>query len=477
MAPFSPTQEDRTSFGSLYRAAPRVASNASTTIRLSFYIVYYLLNVLFSAELFSFALTLPVFVVCCFNISRIKGNYATAQDMIWLVIYLFFVIAPCQALRLGYFDNNGPVGGLYFDDVEIITAELIVFVFLLVASITTVVASKFYPAGTIETNYQINDRRLTMLLLLNVLAFFLFVLFTGGLGNVLSSREARADGADTPPITTAFLALQAITCFFTCIYVKTRPQGSIILSILSFLSCAFVMALLMVSQNPYNAARFFLLMAYLPVLLIFLSGRIPISLFYVGAMVGLMVLMPILNFTGRYGMSLSEASEQINISQYVFKAPFIDVFDMLVYEVRYLHDGTLFWGRKSLGILLFFVPRSIWTAKETLIAQDMGAELVEMGTAGTDNLSLFFAGEFYADLGFIGVAIGAFFVSLLLTIFGLRQSTRINGLDLHSYIFIAAAPIIVRGPIGGVIPPLFMQMIFLTILTRLLCHRTVPEIT
>lgn len=249
------------------------------------------------------------------------------------------------------------------------------------------------------------------------------------------------------------------------------------LSILSFLSCACVIALLMVSQNPYNTARFFLLMAYLPVLLIFLSGKIPISLFYVGAMVGLMVLMPILNFTSRYGMSLSEASEQINISQYVFKAPFIDVFDMLVYEVRYLHDGTLFWGRKSLGILLFFIPRSIWTAKETLIAQDMGTELIQMGTAETNNLSLFFGGEFYADLGFIGVAIGAFFVSLLLTIFGLRKSARINGHDLRSYIFIAAAPIIVRGPIGGVAGPLFLQMVFVTILARLLCHRTVPEIT
>lgn len=477
MASFSPTQADRTLFGLLHENPPSVASNAASTIRFSFYIVYYLLNVMFSAELFSFALTLPVFVVCCFNISRIRGNYATAQDMIWLVIYLFFVIAPCQALRLGYFDNSGPASGLYFDDVEIITAESIVFVFLLVASITIVVASNSSPTGAIETNYQISDRGLAVLLLLNVLAFLLFVLMMNGLGNVLADRQTRADGAETPPITTAFLALQAITCFLICICVKTRQQGSIISSIPPILSCALAVALLVISQNPYNAARFFLLMAYLPVLLIFVSGKIPISFFYLGAMAGMMVVMPLANFTSRYGMSISEASDQIDISQYVFKAPFIDVFDMLVYEVRYLHDGALFWGGKSLGILLFFVPRSFWTAKESLIAQDMGAELVEMGTAGTDNLSLFFAGEFYADLGFIGVAIGAFFVALFLTIYGLKRSTLINGLNLRSYIFMAAAPIVIRGPIGAVIPLLFLQMIFLTTLTHLLCHRTTPEIT
>jgi hypothetical protein len=350
-------------------------------------------------------------------------------------------------------------------------------VFLVVASITTVMASELYP-GTKQANYRLNDHPLIVLLLLNVLAFLAVVLLEGGIGNVLADRQSRSDGADTPPIATAFLALQAITCFFTCIYFKTRPRGSFIGSIGSFLACVCVILLLLVSQNPYNAARFFLLMAYMPVLLIFLSGRVPVSLFYVGAMFGLIVLMPILNFTSRYGMSLSEASDQINISQYIFKAPFIDVFDMLVYEMRYLyngpslHDGPLFLGRKTLGILLFFIPRSIWTSKETLIAQDMGAELVQMGTAGTDNLSLFFAGEFYADLGLVGVAIGAFFVALFLTIFGLKQSTRINGLDLRSYIFMAAAPIVIRGPIGGVIPLLFMQLIVLVALTRAICHRT-----
>ena len=483
MAPFSAVQKDRTSFESAYGTTTEVTSNASTTIRLSFYVVYYLLNVAFSAELFSFALTFPVFLVCCFNIFRIKGRYARAQDMIWLIVYLFFVIAPCQSLRLGYFDNNGPVSGLYFDDTEIITAELIVFVFLVVATITTVLTSKLYSDGIKQTDYQMNHRPLVFLVSLNVFAFLVFVVLLGGIGAVLSDRLSRSDGADTPSIATLFLATQVITCFLTCIYFKTQPRGSLVTSIKSFLACACVIALLLVSQNPYNSARFFLLMAYIPLLLIFLSGRVPVSLFYFGAMFGLIVLMPILNFTSRYGMSLSEASNQINISQYIFKAPFIDVFDMLVYEMRYLyngpslHYGPQFWGRKTLGILLFFIPRSFWTSKETLIAQDMGDELVQMGTAGTDNLSMFFAGEFYADLGLVGVAIGAFFVSLFLTIFGLKQSTRINGLDLRSYIFMAAAPIVIRGPIGAVIPPLLLQLLVLTVLTRLICHRTTSDKT
>ena len=95
-----------------------------------------------------------------------------------------------------------------------------------------------------------------------------------------------------------------------------------------------------------------------------------------------------------------------------------------------------------------------------------------MKAAGTNNLSLFFAGEFYADWGFLGVAIGAFVVALVLTIFGLKRRIKVNELDLRSFIVMAGAPIIIRGPIAAVIPLVALEMLFLAILTRLLCRRT-----
>ncbi len=87
---------------------------------------------------------------------------------------------------------------------------------------------------------------------------------------------------------------------------------------------------------------------------------------------------------------------------------------------------------------------------------------------------MFFAGEFYADLGFVGVAIGAFLVALLLSVFGSNRPVTINGLDIRSFISIAAVPIIIRGPIGAVLPLFFMDMVLLAILTPVLCNRIDP---
>lgn len=448
----------------------------SVTTRLVFYVGYYVLCSAFTAELFAVILTLPVFAICCFNISKIRSNYATAQDMIWFVLYMCFAIAPCQTLRSGYFDDSGPASGLYFDNAEIITAQAIVVVFLLVATITTRVFSIKDPVqrDVAARTYDLKDGIFSLVCALSVAAFAVYLVLVGGLGNMLADRYTRAETSDVSPVAVSFDALQSVTCLLACTYVKCKPRKSLIASILTFVVCSLVIALLAVSQNPFNAARFFLLMTWLPVYLIFCSGKIKVWAFYLGTIIGLLIFAPILNFTGRFGMSIGEAMQNVDISEFIFKVPYIDVFDMLVYEIRYLHSEGFYWGGKTLSILLFFVPREIWTGKATLIAKDMGAELVEMGTAGTDNLSLFFAGEFYADLGFVGVAIGAFLVALLLTVFGSNRPVTINGLDIRSFIFMAAVPIIIRGPIGAVLPLFFMEAVLLAILTRLLCNRIDP---
>jgi hypothetical protein len=466
MAMSFPRAPVRTSLPALSRPG---ALDLSAATRLIFYLAYYLLNVCLTAEVYSVMLTLPVFILCCLNISRIRNDYATAQDMIWLVVYMFFVVAPLQTLRSGYFDGENPVIGLYFENSEIVTAEVIVFLFLLVATITTAVVTKYYPAEDVD--YELSARHLPLLASLSIFSFLTFVFFMNGFANALAARYSRDIPETVTPIATSALALQSISCLLGCISLKRMPRTPMAFWLAGLSLCALIIALLATAQNPYNSARFMLLMTYLPLVLVLCNGKIRVSTFYLVAMAGLLVFMPILNFTGKFGMSVGESLEQINVSEYILKVPYMDVFNMLVYEVRYVQSTGLFWGGKTLGALLFFVPRAIWTAKETLIAQDMGAELVDLKSAGTDNLSLFFGGEFYADWGLLGVICGAFVVALLLTIFGLRRTVRIGGLDVRSYIVMAAAPIIIRGPIGAVMPLLFMQMIFLAILTRWLCRR------
>lgn len=444
---------------------------SATLIRLAFFVGYYALNAVFAADKFVAALTFPSFLICCYNVSRIAGAYTTVEDMLWLLMFVFFVIAPCQTLRFGHFENEGPVTGLFFTNGEITTAFVIIFLFLLTATVTSALVGRLMPASE-PARCRLKDNALPVLLVLSVLGFAVFVVGQGGIANVLAdrySKELSDDGAMGTAAASA-LALQMVACLLISVYAKHMPYRQKAAPVVAISAC-LALALLFVAQNPYNTARFYFLIAWLPIVLVFLSGKLGIKTFYLGVLIGLVVVMPMLNLTSRSGASLAEAVEAVDFSS-VLTIPGLDVLDMLVYEVRYLELSDFFWGSKTLGLMFFFVPRSLWPAKQTILASDMGAVLADLGTAGTPNLSGFVAGDFYADLGMIGVVVGAAMVSFLLKFFGTKRAVLVHGLDLRAFVFMASAPILVRGSLGAVIGLTFIEMIILAILTRVLCRRS-----
>lgn len=448
-----------------FSITPRVA-------RLTFFIGYYALNVLFAADTFVAALTFPSFLVCCYNVSRIAGAYATVEDMLWLVMYVFFIIAPCQTLRFGHFENEGPASGFFFTNSEIATASAVIFIFLLFATVTTVLVRRLVPTAA-PVQYRLKDSALLVLLVLSVIGFGVFVVFQGGLGNVLADRYSKevSDDAAAGIVATAAIALEMVASLLISVYLKCMPYRTGTGRALVIISSVVAFGLLLVAENPFNSARFYFIIAWLPIVLVVISGKLGIKTFCLSVLVGLVIVMPMLNLTSRSGASLAEAAEAVDVSS-VLTIPGLDVLDMLVFELRYLELSDYFWGTKTLGILFFFVPRSLWPGKETVLASDMGVVLADLGTAGTPNLSGFVAGDFYADLGMAGVAIGAAAISFALTFFGSKRAVLVHGMDLRAFIFMASVPILVRGSLGSVIALTFLEMIVLAALTRVLSWRT-----
>ncbi len=440
----------------------RGGSFSPTAIRLGFYVGYYALHVAFVSEAFTIAITLPTFLICCFNVARIEEDRATVHDMIWLCIYMFLVISPCQTLFNNYFESEGLMEGLRFETEDIVTATLIVVVFLLVATVTSIWVGRV--GFKTVTAYELGDRSFRLILLGNLACFALYIASVGGLANALADRLSKEEFSG--PVATAFLSAQLVTCLLGAAYVRVRP-----LRLSTGAGLALMLVLLFISQNPFNTARFFLLITWLPVLLIYLSGRISVPAFYLSALLGLVVLMPLLNFTGRHGESVSQALENVELAKFIFKIPYIDLLNLLAFAVEELKHHDYYYGAKTLSLLLFIVPREIWPGKEVLLGIELGNRLVDSGFAGTENLSMFFAAEFYADLGLTGVILGAFAVSLLLTVFGQNRIVLINGLNLPGFVLMAAAPILIRGPIGAVIPLPFLVLVVLWIARLVLCSQ------
>lgn len=458
----------------LRQASPdrqRIQFAAPVWTRLAFFVVYFALHAVLAADAFVVWLAIPSLLLCCYNVSRITVAYATVEDMAWLVIFIFFVIGPCQTVRFGYLELDGPASGIFFTDGEIATAFGIIFLFLLSATLTTIVVRRLVPA-TEPGRYRMTKFSLPLLLAFNVLSFGTFVWTGGGIGNVLADRYSKELSEDfsTSLVWSVAMAAQLVSCLLICVYARCKSQQTSIAQAGVYAAAAAALSLLLIAQNPFNTARFFFLIAWLPIILVFISGRLGIKTFYLSVVLGLIVVMPMLNLTSRSGASIAEALEAVDVSS-LFTVSGLDVFDMLLYEVRYLEFSDFFWGGKTLGLLLFFVPRSIWTAKETILAGDMGVVLADLGTAGTPNLSMFVAGDFYADLGLVGVAIGATAVSFMLTFFGAKRRVLVHGMDLRAFVLMASLPILIRGSLGAVIALTFCELAGLAILTRVLCRR------
>jgi hypothetical protein len=431
-------------------------------IRLCFYVGYYALHVAFISESFTILITLPTFLICCFNVARIEEDRATVQDMIWLCVYMFLVISPCQTLFDNYFEIEGLMEGLRFETDDILTATLIVVVFLLVATVTTVWAGRV-GCKTVRA-YELGGSGFRLILLGNLAGFALYIAAVGGLANALADRLTKEEFSE--PIATAFLSVQMVTCFLGAAYVRSHP-----LRLSTGAGLALMLALLLISENPFNTARFYLLIAWMPVLLIYVSGRVRLPTFYVSALFGLLVVMPILNFTGRHGESLGQALEKVELTKFIFKVPYIELLNLLAFAVEELRRQDYYHGAKTLSLVFFIIPRAIWPGKEVLLGVELGNRLFDAGLSGTDNLSMFFAADFYADFGMIGVAVGAFVVSLLLTVYGLNRTVLIDGLNLPGFVVMASAPILIRGPLGAVIPLPFLVLVVLWIARLVLCSR------
>lgn len=442
--------------------------NSASSIRLAFFAVYFGLNATLAADSFVVLLSVPTFLVCCYNVWRIESAYATVEDMIWLVIYLFFVIAPCQSLSFGYLDAS-PASGVFFTREEVFEAFAIIFVFVSTATIVSRLVKRFALAAA-PRRYELKSYSIAVLFPLNLVSFVAFVIAQGGLSAVLADRYSKEEWS---PIANLAMDFQILSCLLIWVYAMCKQSRSDFVRIAVGVSAAIALGALLVSQNPYNTARFVLIIAWMPILLVYNRCKLSIRTFFASALFGLVVAMPMLNQTSRNGSSLAEAAAAVDLSS-VIRIPGLDVFDMLLFEVKYLEGAGYYWGSKTLSIILFFVPRSIWTGKATIVAGDMGEKLIDWGTAGTGNLSNFVAGDFYADLGIVGVAIGAAAVAFVLTFFGLKRPVLVHGLDLRAIVFMSSVPILVRGTLSAVISLTVLALVYLALLTRVLGRRLPP---
>lgn len=159
-----------------------------------------------------------------------------------------------------------------------------------------------------------------------------------------------------------------------------------------FFSAFLVLALL--TCSPFGMPRFQVAALYIPVLLSFglFRGK---NVFSILIIVGLMIVFPFLdNF--RYLDSTREITVGLNYD--MFKEAH---FDSYLNFAAIVFNNIITYGRQLLGVLLFFIPRSIWPTKPV----GSGAYFADISDFSFTNISANYFAEGYINFGFIGIFI------------------------------------------------------------------------
>ncbi|WP_245622335.1 hypothetical protein [Devosia epidermidihirudinis] len=430
-------------------------------MRLAIVLALYSFNAIYAPNQASIALTLPVLILVLVGLGKIRSPNLQIGDMFWFCVFIFFAISPLQRMGDGTIGGDWTVTRHAYDAAEYITAMAIVVVFLL-------------PFGFISMEAKDPDTTTATppaewMLALNILAFSLFVVLQGGWQQVLLPRLDKT-WSEASALSEAFLALQTVT---TAVLVANARAAGRTWSLVTLVAVAI--GLLAITRNPFNASRFSLLAAWVPVGLAMLRGRLQAAWFYAVALFALLVLFPILSITTRLGLVGLGQVEDIDFADNLLSTPFVDIFDTTVHAVRFMSTHDWMLGEKLLAVGLFFVPRALWPNKPIVGGLDIGGDLLNGGMAGTDNLSFFIGADAYMDFGFVGVVMGGLLLALFTAQASASRLGSFYGVSLLHAVIIASLPIMLRGPVGAVLPLAACQIVILIILSRTEWRQPLPE--
>lgn len=386
-------------------------------------------------EVGSILLTSPIAACGLVAAWRNDNSEVDAIDLYWLLSTLFFAVRPAQTL----FENSATlyVGRAPFTyDTDVI---LLTFAALYIFTITMIVLlpRSGRAVQTIETMPGTGQ-----LVLAACTGFALTLALSGDLTNLLAPRYDKEQ--ISPLVAVGQGMLIAASAMMTATFAGRRERRG--WDALGLLCC---LALLAVAFNPLNTSRFGLIGAWLPIVLIAAPVVRKPLIFAAATLFSLIVLMPILSVTTRFGWDLERLLNSRERGA-IGEIPYIDTFDTLLYGVHFAHQAGMQFGAKILSILLCFVPRGLWPDKPMVSGLEIGNELFSRGLTGTPNLSMPVVGDFYMDFGLAGVVAGSVAVALGLRAL-LRVQPVVGGYPVYGYLLLAALPIMVRGAVGAVI--------------------------
>jgi len=390
---------------------------------ITFDIMFFLSNILFmtlfssgsSLVNFSFFVNLSLITTLLYLIFKNKNNYFDL--VVGTFYYIFFFFAPYLQTFFRHYPNTMP-----FNEKLIVRTNLLLFLFLFFyIFFKFCIPLRFKKFTTMKlANYKPSDFTAKTILLISILVVIVFAgylkssTFIGG-GIHLAEERSLIFIIDKVlfnlPI---FVVFYFLSKFLSKKHVKPREY-------LLLLASLFTLFLI---RNPFNTKRNMLGPLYLSIFLgIIYSRKKPrlIFIFLFLLSVFLLIYPGVKVFTNTtIGFNLFWKDKSLIISNFfayvkVFKSTItsldFDAWGMVMGTIAYVDNQGITLGKQLLGVLLFFIPRGIWSAKPVGSGQVVGTWLMSHYQMWFYQISNPLPSEGYINFGLPGIIFFAFVLS------------------------------------------------------------------
>lgn len=329
------------------------------------------------------------------------GDRHVHEMVVWLFVYTFLGVAPLLQFRIK-FPGTTPGVVLGYSSV----AAWIVLVGCLALIVGSWLASRaggqrrHRAGGLVQVS-----RRNVYLWALVAMSLALVYIARVGPSNLFAARTdlkaSQADGLGTDPIALLMSAgarMGLVVAFVALMHLRAQRRaaggsGPVIAPVV-------VLATLLAVVNPISSARYTFGTAALSVLAA-LGAYATVKRFRfvsVSALVGVVAVFPVLDTFRRTldtTVELGAPIESMTTGDF-------DSFAQIMNTVEMVQARGIVWGEQLLGVLLFWLPRSIWPGKPV----DTGIEIAQFKGYSFQNLSAPLWAEFYVNGGWVLLVAG-----------------------------------------------------------------------
>lgn len=363
----------------------------------------------------NFLYNLVILIFSLFGLSLKPEKYYSLSKIVYFFIFFFFGIIPLNdELKNNIYWGFKPLNHLAFQNVNFV---------ILIGIISFYLGNNIF----VKNLYFFNDKsyqeiKLSRRFLFSssiLLIFVIFIILKDSDFNILRllTRDTPID-LQKEDFTSQFNSISSSAFFdsiikpFPIIYLLIFHYYSNNIKKKSFFYLFYLMLfpICFIFVAPTSLSRFMVATLYLPFIVSFTKYwdkpyRMQLTLLF-----SLFFIFPLLNLFRYFN------SEEFNLDILKhFDFTFLDSGNFDAYQnfSRIINDNFITYGYQLLGVILFFIPRSIWPNKP----YGSGSTLADLNGQLFGNISMPYMAEGYVNFGLLGVIIFMFLLGIVLNSF------------------------------------------------------------